>query len=72
MSSTARRSARSSGLGFLCLVLGWQTGLLAALFHLVFYVGLNSVINAWGHTVGHAPAAELRDERPRPRAAHRR
>lgn len=43
------------GVGFLCLVLGWQTGLLAALFHLVFYVGLNSVINAWGHTVGTRP-----------------
>jgi stearoyl-CoA desaturase (delta-9 desaturase) len=43
------------GLGVLCLVLGWQTGLLAGLFHLVFYVGLNGVINAWGHTVGQRP-----------------
>lgn len=43
------------GLGFLCLVLGWQTGLLAGLFHTVFYVGLNGVINAVGHTFGRRP-----------------
>jgi stearoyl-CoA desaturase (delta-9 desaturase) len=43
------------GLGFLCLVLGWPTGLLAGLFHLVFYVGLNGAINAVGHTSGQRP-----------------
>jgi stearoyl-CoA desaturase (delta-9 desaturase) len=43
------------GLGFLCLVLGWQTALIAGLLHTVLYVGLNSVINAVGHTFGRRP-----------------
>jgi len=43
------------GVGLLCLVLGSQTGLLAGLFHLVFYVGLNGAINSWGHTIGRRP-----------------
>lgn len=43
------------GLGLLCLVFGWQVGLLAGLFHAVFYVGLNGVINAVGHTAGTRP-----------------
>ena len=45
------------GVGFLCLVFGWQVGLLAGLFHLVLYVGLNSAINAVGHTAGRRPFA---------------
>jgi stearoyl-CoA desaturase (Delta-9 desaturase) len=43
------------GLGFLCLVLGWPTGLLAGLIHLVTYVGLNGAVNAVGHTAGTRP-----------------
>jgi stearoyl-CoA desaturase (delta-9 desaturase) len=45
------------GLGLLCLVFGWQTGLLAGVFHLAFYVGLNGAVNAVGHTVGERPHA---------------
>jgi stearoyl-CoA desaturase (Delta-9 desaturase) len=45
------------GLGFLCLVLGWQTGLVAGVVHLVVYVGLNGAVNAVGHTVGSRPNA---------------
>jgi stearoyl-CoA desaturase (Delta-9 desaturase) len=45
------------GLGLLCLVFGWQTGLLAGVLHLVFYVGLNGAVNAVGHTVGERPHA---------------
>jgi len=44
------------GVGLLCLVLGWQTGLVAAAVHLVFYVGLNGSVNAIGHTSGRRPA----------------
>jgi stearoyl-CoA desaturase (delta-9 desaturase) len=44
------------GVGLLCVVFGWQTGLLAGLFHLLFYVGLNSTINASGHTFGRRPS----------------
>ena len=43
------------GLGFLCLVLGWPTGLVAGLVHLVVYVGLNGAINSWGHAAGTRP-----------------
>jgi stearoyl-CoA desaturase (delta-9 desaturase) len=43
------------GLGFLVLVLGWQTALLAAFFHLVFYVGFSGAVNAVGHTSGVRP-----------------
>lgn len=44
------------GLGLLCLVFGWQIGLLAGLFHLLFYVGLNGAVNSFGHVVGSRPA----------------
>jgi stearoyl-CoA desaturase (Delta-9 desaturase) len=43
------------GVVVLCLVLGWQTGLLAAVVHLVSYLGLSGAINAIGHTVGDQP-----------------
>jgi stearoyl-CoA desaturase (delta-9 desaturase) len=43
------------GVGLLCLVLGWQTGLLAGLMHLVFYVGLNSAVNSFCHMWGAQP-----------------
>jgi stearoyl-CoA desaturase (delta-9 desaturase) len=43
------------GLGLLILVLGWPTALLAALFHLVFYVGFSGAVNAVGHTSGRRP-----------------
>jgi stearoyl-CoA desaturase (delta-9 desaturase) len=45
------------GLAFLCLVFGWQVGLLAGLFHALFYVGLNGAVNAVGHTSGARPQA---------------
>jgi stearoyl-CoA desaturase (delta-9 desaturase) len=45
------------GLGLLCLVFGWQIGVMAALFHLVFYVGFNGSVNAVGHTRGRRPQA---------------
>jgi stearoyl-CoA desaturase (Delta-9 desaturase) len=41
------------GTAFLCAVLGWPTGLLAAGIHLVLYVGVNSAVNAVGHSYGH-------------------
>lgn len=47
------------GLGFLCLVLGWQTGLVAGALHAVFYVGLNAAVNAIGHTSGRRPQENL-------------
>jgi stearoyl-CoA desaturase (delta-9 desaturase) len=43
------------GITFLCLVLGWQTGLLASGVHMVAYLGLSGSINAIGHTVGRRP-----------------
>jgi stearoyl-CoA desaturase (delta-9 desaturase) len=43
------------GITFLCLVLGWQTGLLASGVHMVTYLGLSGSINAVGHTVGRRP-----------------
>jgi stearoyl-CoA desaturase (Delta-9 desaturase) len=43
------------GVVVLCLVLGWQTGLLAAVVHMVAYLGLSGSINAIGHTVGDQP-----------------
>lgn len=44
------------GVGILCLLLGWPTGLLAAVIHAVSYLGLSGAINAVGHTVGRRPA----------------
>jgi stearoyl-CoA desaturase (Delta-9 desaturase) len=43
------------GIGFLCVTLGWQTGLLAAAIHAVTYVMLSGAINAVGHTRGGRP-----------------
>lgn len=44
------------GLGALCLVFGWQVGLIAAAFHVVVYVGLNGAVNSSGHIFGTRPA----------------
>lgn len=43
------------GITLLCVVLGWQTGLLAAVIHTVLYLGLSGAINAVGHTWGTRP-----------------
>ena len=43
------------GITALCLILGWQTGLLASGVHLVAYLGLSGSVNAVGHTVGRRP-----------------
>jgi stearoyl-CoA desaturase (delta-9 desaturase) len=43
------------GITFLCLVLGWQWGLLAAGVHTITYLGLNAAVNAVGHTFGRQP-----------------
>ena len=43
------------GITALCLILGWQTGLLAAVVHMTTYLGLSGSINAIGHTVGRRP-----------------
>ena len=43
------------GITALCLLLGWQTGLLAAAVHMTTYLGLSGSINAVGHTVGQRP-----------------
>ncbi|MBV8950738.1 MAG: fatty acid desaturase [Actinobacteria bacterium] len=40
------------GTTLLCLVLGWETGLLAAAVHAVSYLMLSGAINAVGHTAG--------------------
>lgn len=43
------------GVVLLCVVLGWQTGLIAAVVHMVAYLGLSGAVNAVGHTVGERP-----------------
>ncbi len=43
------------GIGILCVVLGWQTGLLAAGVHAVSYLMLSGAINAVGHRFGKRP-----------------
>jgi len=43
------------GIASLCLLLGWQWGLLAAAVHTVAYLGLNGAINAVGHAFGRQP-----------------
>jgi len=40
------------GVTALCLILGWQWGLLAAFVHATSYLALNAAINAVGHTFG--------------------
>jgi stearoyl-CoA desaturase (delta-9 desaturase) len=46
----------SIGIGMLCLVFGWQIGLVAAGIHAVSYLLLSASINAIGHTFGKQPA----------------
>lgn len=43
------------GVVFLCLVLGWPTGLLTAAVHAYAYLALSGAVNAVGHTVGTRP-----------------
>jgi stearoyl-CoA desaturase (delta-9 desaturase) len=43
------------GVTLLCLLLGWQTGLLASVVHAVAYLGLSGAVNAVGHTIGRRP-----------------
>jgi stearoyl-CoA desaturase (delta-9 desaturase) len=43
------------GVTALCHILGWQTGLLAAVVHMVSYLGLSGSVNAVGHTMGRRP-----------------
>ena len=43
------------GIVLLVVVLGWQTGLVAAVAHTVFYLGLSGAVNAVGHTYGSRP-----------------
>ncbi len=45
------------GLGVTCLILvfGWQMGLIAAVSHMAFYLGLSGAVNAVGHTYGARP-----------------
>ncbi len=49
----------SIGIALLCLVLGWQWGLLAAAVHTVSYLALNSAVNAVGHSFGKRPYPNL-------------
>jgi stearoyl-CoA desaturase (delta-9 desaturase) len=44
-----------TGIGFLCLVLGWELGLVAAGVHAVSYLLLSGAVNAVGHTYGRRP-----------------
>jgi stearoyl-CoA desaturase (delta-9 desaturase) len=43
------------GITILCLTLGWELGLIAAVLHTALYLGLNAAINAVGHTYGSQP-----------------
>jgi stearoyl-CoA desaturase (delta-9 desaturase) len=43
------------GIALLCLVFGWETGLLAAAIHLFLYVAFNGMVNSFAHTVGRRP-----------------
>lgn len=43
------------GIGALCLLLGWQWGLIAAAIYTVTYLLLNAAVNAVGHTYGRRP-----------------
>ncbi len=42
----------SIGTGILCLIFGWQVALMAAGFHVVIYLSVNSAVNAVGHYYG--------------------
>lgn len=43
------------GITILCLLLGWEWGLLAAGVHTLVYLVLNAAVNAVGHTFGTQP-----------------
>lgn len=43
------------GITLLCFTLGWEWGLVAAGIHTGVYLGLNSAVNAVGHTFGRRP-----------------
>lgn len=43
------------GVGVLCLVAGWQVGLLAAFVHVNMYLGGSAAVNAIGHHFGRRP-----------------
>ncbi|MET0146707.1 MAG: fatty acid desaturase [Ilumatobacteraceae bacterium] len=43
------------GVTLLVAVFGWQVGLLAAFFHVNFYLGLSAAVNAIGHHFGRRP-----------------
>ena len=43
------------GITILILVFGWQIGLIAAVSHMAFYLGLSGAVNAVGHTHGARP-----------------
>jgi stearoyl-CoA desaturase (delta-9 desaturase) len=45
----------SIGVGFLCLVFGWEVGLIAAAVHAFLYLLLSAAINAVGHRFGRRP-----------------
>ena len=60
------------GIGLLCLVFGWQLGLLAAGVHAVTYLLLNGAINAVGHTLRPPPLQRLRHQQPVAGLADRR
>ena len=40
------------GVVILCLVFGWQVGLMASGFHVVIYLSINAAVNAVGHLYG--------------------
>lgn len=41
------------GLGIFMLMFGWKWGIAAWVFHMVFYVLLNAMINSLGHVIGY-------------------
>jgi stearoyl-CoA desaturase (delta-9 desaturase) len=43
------------GTAFLCLVFGWQVGLLAAFIHVNYYLAASAAVNAIGHHFGRRP-----------------
>ncbi len=45
----------SAGIGILCLILGWQYGLIASLVHVVSYLLLNGAVNSFAHVYGGQP-----------------
>lgn len=45
------------GIGILCLLLGWEWGLIAAAIHAASYLLLNAAVNSFGHVIGSQPYA---------------